>query len=309
MTRPITWCTHPRYLPKPPKGKTVVLDVAFAAGSQWKSKTKVFLDALGDNLVRYIDHHEHREAWPHYQGDARFLLVPNKLAHACPELVTPALVAATGTVDDIVAHADFDGCLAAVKWLRGGREPYPGADEDARAVDSPGRGHALSETGARYAYALDEASARFERKEELRFLTAVAASLVDGTSDLALDEEIDTLGKAARLAEQEGRKLGLARGSVEAPGVFVVRLDSKPDNRTRRSLLMLAEEHAPVGALFEPDPTGGAWMIAATFDQALDLEDVEGFEGGRSDYRFARAHGDGSDLVRALSAYVTRAKG
>jgi hypothetical protein len=219
------------------------LDVAFAAGAQWKSKTKVFLDALGDRLVRYVDHHEHREAWPSYEGDARFVLVPNKIAHACPELVTPELVAASGHVDDIVAHADFDGCVAAVKWLRGGREPYAGADEDARA------------------------------------------------------------------AESDARKLALDNGRLEAPGVFVVRVPSKPDNRTRRNLLVVAEEHAPVGALFEPDPAGGAWLIAATFDEGLDLEEVAGFEGGRSDYRFARAHGEGVGLIGALSGYVTRTKG
>ena len=309
MIIPITWCTHPRYLPKPPKGRTVVLDVAFAAGKQWQSKTKVFVDALGDKLVRYVDHHEHKEAWPHYQHDPRFVLVPSKIAHACPELITPALVTATGPVDDVVAHADFDGCLSAVKWLCGGREPYAGADEDARAVDSPGRGHALSECGARYAYALDEASARFERAEELRFLNAVARSLFAGTSDIALDEEIDTLGKAARTAEIDARALAMTNGKAEAPGVFVVRLDHKPDNRTRRTLLLTAEEHALVGALFEPDPSGGSWLIAATFDEVLDLAEVEGFEGGRSDYRFARAHGDGTELVQALSRYVQRAKG
>jgi hypothetical protein len=308
-TKNIVWCTHPRHLPKPPKDKTVVLDVAFAAGSQWKSKTKVFLDALGDRLVRYIDHHEHKEGWAHYATDPRFVLVPNKIAHACPELVTPERIAAAGPVDTVVAHADFDGCIAAVKWWRGGVEPWPGADEDARAIDSPGRGHSLTPTGARISYALEEASARMAPKHEAAFLTKNANALIEGgPSDPVLDDEIDTLAAAARAEEVRTRDLAMKKGKVEAPHVFVVRVDEKPDNRVRRNLLVAAEEHAAVGAIFEPDPAGGHWLIAATFDQSLDLEEVEGFAGGRSDYRFARAHADGSELINALSTYVRRMK-
>ena len=88
------------------------------------------------------------------------------------------------------------------------------------------------------------------------------------------------------------------------PDVFVVRVPTKVDNRTRRNLLLFAEEHARIGALYEPDPQGGAWLTAATFDERIDLERVEGFDGGRSDYRFARAHKGGHDLVAALNAYA-----
>jgi hypothetical protein len=35
-----------------------------------------------------------------------------------------------------VCHNDFDGLYAAAKWILGGVEPYPGADDDARAVDT-----------------------------------------------------------------------------------------------------------------------------------------------------------------------------
>jgi hypothetical protein len=44
--------------------------------------------------------------------------------------------ALTGPIDTIVAHFDLDGLYAAAKWILGGREPYPGADDDARAVDT-----------------------------------------------------------------------------------------------------------------------------------------------------------------------------
>jgi hypothetical protein len=291
-------------LPKPPAGRVVVVDVAFAAGNQWKSKTKPFIDALGDRLVRYIDHHEHRTGWPAVVDDPRFLLVPNRIAHACPELVTPEVAKACGALDAVVAHADFDGALSAVKLLRGGIAPWASADEDARAVDSPGRGHTLSDVGARISLAMDEASCRYEREAQLAFLSRVSWALVDGDNDPVLDDELDTLSSAARAAEVEGRALAQAHGGLEAPGVFVVRVDRKQDNRVRRSLLMYAEERATIGALWEPDPAGGAWVTAATYDGTLDLEDVTGFEGGRTDYRFMRVGDEGRGAIEALSAYV-----
>ncbi|MDP2343735.1 MAG: hypothetical protein Q8O67_22445 [Deltaproteobacteria bacterium] len=296
------WVTHPRHLPKPPAGRAVVVDVAFAAAGQWKSKTKPFIDGLGDRLVMYVDHHEHREAWPLYVDDPRFLLVQNRIAHACPELVTPELCARAGVVDVVVAHHDFDGLLSAVKFVKHGKMPWPEADEDARAIDSPGRGHLLSPMGARLALAMDQSAVSLERPKALDFNTRLATALVDSASlSPELDDEVDTLAKGARIAEDEARAIVDQRGKLEAPGVFVVRVARKQDNRMRRNLLVLAEERAKIGALFEPDPQGGAWMTAATFDPQLDLEDVAGFEGGRSDYRFARAHGNGSELVDALS--------
>lgn len=306
------WVTHPRHLPKAPGGRAVVVDVAFAAAGQWRSKTRPFLDALGDRLALYIDHHEHKEAWAHYGKDPRFVLVPNKIAHACPELVTPDVVARAGAVDVVVAHHDFDGLLSAVKFVRGGHAPWAEADEDARAVDSPGRGHVLSAIGERLALAMDESAVGMEREQALQFNDRLAAALVDGPSlQPALDDEVEQLSSKAKAAELQAKDIVKARGKLEAPDVFVVRVHEKQDNRMRRNLLLLAEERAAIGALWEPDPQGGAWLTAATFDGALDLEDVDGFEGGRSDYRFARAHKGGMDLVDALSAYsqkVVRAR-
>lgn len=308
MTTPkLLWVTHPRHLPKAPtSGRAVVVDVAFAAAGQWKSKTKPFLDALGDRLIRFIDHHEHKEAWGVYAGDPRFLLVPNRIAHACPELVTEALMADIGVVDVVVAHHDFDGLLSAVKVLRRGKPPWPEADEDARAVDSPGRGHVLSSFGALVSDAMDEVAVTLERGEALAFNARVARGLADDGArlDPILHEEIRGFAARAHAAAEEAKRIVDRCGRLEAPGVFVVRVGEKQDNRMRRHLLLLAEGVASVGALFEPDPQGGAWLTAATFDERIDLEDVAGFEGGRSDYRFARAHMGGHDLVTALGAYV-----
>jgi hypothetical protein len=304
----LVWVTHPRHLPKAPPGRTVVVDVAFAAAGQWRSKTKPFLDALGDRLLAFVDHHEHKDAWPHYVDDARFVLVHNRVAHACPELITPALVdriGGLGVVDDVVAHHDFDGMLSAVKLLRGGRAPWDEADEDARAVDSPGRGHVLSARGELLSLAMEEVSVSRSREDALAFHTTLARALVDDAKlKPALDEDVTSLARQARVALDAARVVVEKRGRLEANGVFVVRVDAKQDNRMRRNLLMLAEERAAIGALYEPDPAGGAWLTAATFDERLDLEEVAGFEGGRSDYRFARAHKGGGDLVDGLAALV-----
>ncbi|MFZ9888408.1 MAG: hypothetical protein ACO3JL_12975 [Myxococcota bacterium] len=302
-----TWVTHPRHLPAPPDGRVVVVDVAFAAGQQFQGKTLPFIRALGPRLLCWVDHHLHRDGWAHVSDDPRFVLVPNRVAHACPQLVTVELVQRVergDPVDQVVAHADFDGLVAAVKWRRGGVQPWAEADEDACAVDSPGRGHSLSERGARLAYALEEASGRYSLTRRAELLGEVAASLVAEQESADLRHLLDELASAGRLVEDDARRLAERSGREEAPGVFVVRLQTPVENRVRKHLLMMAEERAPIGALFEPDPKGGAWVTAATFDERLDLEEVSGFAGGRSDYRFARAKDDGRSNIAALGRYL-----
>src|ERR1700704_2579036 len=153
----VVFVEQPSNLPPAPDGRVAVLDVAFAGGDNFEKITVPFLDALGDRLAIWIDHHEHPVGWVRYQNDARFVLVPNQVAHACPELVTPEVVKRAGKVDAVVAHADLDGLLSAVKFLRGGVPPWPEADEDARAADSPGRGHSFSPRARLISAALDYA--------------------------------------------------------------------------------------------------------------------------------------------------------
>ena len=166
----VVFVEQPGSLPAPPDGRVAVLDVAFAGGENFEKVTVPFLDALGDRLAVWIDHHEHPVGWARVRGDPRFCLVPNRDAHACPELVTREVVERAGAVDAIVAHADVDGLLSAVKFLRKGEPPWPEADEDARAADSPGRGHALSSFGQLLVEALDEAGStlRSKGRESLR---------------------------------------------------------------------------------------------------------------------------------------------
>src|SRR5690606_1577789 len=89
----------------------------------------------GDRLAAWVDHHDHvRHA--DYREDDRFVLATKAQHGACPEMVDADLVRRTGPIDTIVCHNDFDGLCSAAKWLRHGEEPYPGADDDARCVDT-----------------------------------------------------------------------------------------------------------------------------------------------------------------------------
>src|SRR5690242_1901062 len=128
-------------LPRPDKlaGRVVVLDIAFAAtigdSVSVERVTRPFLDGLGDRLAAWIDHHDH-ERHAEFAGDPRFVLATKAQHGACPEMVTPELVRQTGPIDSILAHVDLDGLYAAAKWILEGKEPYPGADDEARKVDT-----------------------------------------------------------------------------------------------------------------------------------------------------------------------------
>src|ERR1700733_10945601 len=147
---PGVWCrvhlpqlyfASPRVLPRAEKlqGRVVVLDIAFAAtvGTtvSFELTTKPFLDGLGDRLAAWVDHHDH-ERHAQFANDPRFVLATKAEHGACPEMVTPALVRQIGPIDTIMTHVDLDGLYAAAKWILEGREPYRGADDDARAVDT-----------------------------------------------------------------------------------------------------------------------------------------------------------------------------
>jgi len=130
----------PRKLPKPSalKGRVAVLDIAFAgagSGGGFPKITLPFIDGLGPRLAVWVDHHDSEEH-ARYSGDPRFVLATKAEHGACPEMITVELVERVGKIDTIVCHTDFDGLASAAKWIRGGVEPYPGCDDDARAIDT-----------------------------------------------------------------------------------------------------------------------------------------------------------------------------
>jgi hypothetical protein len=213
--RPELAFASPRKLPRASslKGRVVVLDLAFASeasGGGFEKITKPFIDGLGARLVAWVDHHDH-VLHASYAADPRFVLATKAQHGACPEMVTPELVSRVGAVDTIVCHTDFDGLCSAAKWMRSGIEPYPGADEDARAIDT--RIGTPSPTGVRI-----DAAIRGRSRDPALF-GLIVRHLTGGLLDTSLWQEIDDAGREGVAMLEEARRL--------AAGYVVVPLDPK----------------------------------------------------------------------------------
>lgn len=265
-------------------GTVAVVDVAFASAAHFDGVTQPFIQSLGDRLLLWCDHHEHPLGWAYYQKDPRFLLVPNRLAHACPELITPDLVTRIGMPETLVVHADFDGILTAVKLLRRGEPPYPEADEDARAVDSPGRGHVLSKRGLRLSQAIDEALSTFSGKARREFFHELVVALVEENFSPSLEGLIGRSAACSRKAQAMAASIARASGSLELPELYVIRVVGRRQGRERKTLLRIAESNARIGVVIETEDNH-SWLTAATFDESIDLSDIDELVGGRSDFR------------------------
>jgi hypothetical protein len=295
----ILFVEQPGNLPPPPsEGRVAVVDLAFAGGENYERSTVPFLEALGDRLAVWIDHHEHPLGWSKVRNDPRFVLVPNQIAHACPELVTPEVVDKAGPVDVVVAHADFDGLVSAVKYWRKGVAPWPEADEDARAADSPGRGHVLSARAAVLSDALDYAASELKTAQRDALRQEIAAALVQGELPRALQERL------AELARKQQKELepvdGLAKGArEEAAGVLVARVPKALPRPVKKALLSRLEERAAIGVVVE-----GRAVTVATFRQEIDLALCDELPAGRSDYRFAQADDGGKAIIHRLGELV-----
>lgn len=275
-----------------------MVDVAFAGGENFEKSTVPFLAALGDRLAIWIDHHEHPVGWARFRDDPRFVLVPNQIAHACPELVTPETVRRAGQVDVVVAHADLDGLLSAVKFLRSGVPPWPEADEDARAADSPGRGHALSPRAAVLSAALDHAAAELRTAQREALRQQIVQALAGGEFPPALQKRVEELARAHQEALAPVDALA-AQAREEARGVLVVRIPKPLARPVKKALLSQLEERAPIGVVIE-----GRAVTAATFRNELDLALCDDLAAGRSDYRFGQADDGGRAIVARLGELV-----
>ena len=92
----------PRKLPKAASltGRVAVLDIAFAgagSGGGFPKITLPFIEGLGDRLGMWVDHHDSEEH-ALYAGDPRFVLSTKAEHGACPEMITPELVARAGQI-------------------------------------------------------------------------------------------------------------------------------------------------------------------------------------------------------------------
>jgi len=300
----VLFVEQPGNLPAPPpEGRVAVVDLAFAGGENYERSTVPFLEALGNRLAVWIDHHEHPLGWSRVKDDARFVLVPNQLAHACPELVTPEVVEHAGPVDVVVAHADFDGLISAVKYIRKGVAPWPAADEDARAADSPGRGHTLSGQAAILSDALDYAASEFKTAQRESLRQEIVAALVQGDLPEALAERLEELSRKQQVALKPVEALA-AGAREEAGGVLVARVAKALPRPVKKALLSRLEEKAAIGVVVE-----GRAVTAATFREGIDLALCDELSAGRSDYRFAQTDNGGKLIISRLGALVRTASG
>ena len=260
----------PRRLPKPDQldGRVVVLDIAFASegiGKGFKKTTGKFIDKLGARLARWVDHHDH-PAHERYASDSRFVLATKAQHGACPEMIDEELVRDTGPVDTIVAHFDLDGLYAAAKWLLGGREPYPGADDDARAVDT--RIGPMSDEAARIDKAL-RAHYRDEvlKQQILRYLCEGQRKGLERNAIEAAAADYDRMAvRSAEIAESyriEGQ-------------VAIVKVPGGAGNFDKTELLLLGQQRATVAVVID----GGNTSIAAPFDSGLNFVELLELGGG-----------------------------
>lgn len=261
----------PRGLPRASTldGRVVVLDIAFAATSgstvSFDQITRPFIDDLGPRLAAWVDHHDH-DRHVDYADDPRFVLATKAEHGACPEMVTPELVRQVGPVGTIVAHNDLDGLYSAAKWILGGVEPYAGADDDARAVDT--RIGTPGPVARRIDHAL---RARFRDDNVKR---SVVLWLSSGMKEGPLS---DVIGEAAR--EFEERSPGtdkLARQFSVRGVVAYVDTGSVREPFDKTELLLRGQELAEVSVVRD----SGTVTFAARYGSSWDFVSLFGLEGG-----------------------------
>jgi hypothetical protein len=267
---PHLWFASPRVLPRADKlpGRVVVLDLAFAATVSdkvsYQAITAPFLAALGDRLARWVDHHDH-ERHRDVASDPRFVMATKAEHGGCPEMITPELVRQTGPIDTILTHVDLDGLYAAAKWILDGREPYPGADLDARAVDTR-----LGVPGP-IAVRIDQAlRARF-RDDQLK--RAVVLWLVAGMGPGAHDDII--ADAAAEFARRDAGTRQLASRFVVTGRVALVEAPSGA-LFDKTDLLLAGQARAPVAIVRD----SGMVTIAAGFASGWDFVTLLELGGG-----------------------------
>jgi hypothetical protein len=246
----------------------VVLDIAFAAGTRqisFERITKPFIDGLGERLAMWVDHHDH-EMHALFARDNRFVLKVKAEHHACPELITPELVKKAGPVDTVCCHTDFDGLCSAAKWIRGGIEPYGGADEDARVIDTR-----IGEPSER-ASMIDRALRA--RPDDENVKSTAVHFLIGGCEDARKCRALRDF--AEELRPKEENSLELARGYEVENGVAVLRV-VEPQRSYDKTLLLLAGQKLAQIAVVYDDTTITA---AARFNSGIDLLRILNLPGG-----------------------------
>lgn len=260
----------PRKLPRAGSldGRVVVLDIAFAAeglGKGFEKTTGKFIKNLDARLAKWVDHHDH-PLHERFASDDRFVLATKAQHGACPEMITAEMVAQTGPVDTVLSHFDLDGLYAAAKWVLGGKEPYSGADDDARAVDTR-IGEASPEAAridhALRAHWLDDTLKR-------RVVLYLVGGLKPGVERTSIDEAAADFRRMADAAKR------LAEDYAVADGIAYIELGSDAPKCDKTELLLLGQQRATVSIVVD----AGNATIAAPFESGLDFVTLLGLGGG-----------------------------
>ncbi len=261
----------PRKLPRAAdlRGRVVVLDLAFAAdgmgGPGFAKITGRFLTELGPRLACWVDHHDH-PLHVQYARDPRFVLHTKAEHGACPQIITPELVTRVGPIDTILAHFDLDGLYATAKWILGGREPYPGADADAHAVDT--RLGTMSPT----ATLIDKALRAHYTDDVLK--RRIVRWLCE---DLRPGSEATTISAAAADFDQRAAAAAtLAQRYDIRDGLALLHVPEDAPAFDKTELLLLGQQHATVAVVVDRTTIN----IAASFDSGLDFIALLGLGGG-----------------------------
>lgn len=270
-TLPEVVFTTPRHLPDARKlrGRVAVVDIAFAAdgmGTPFDDTTGAFIRELGGRLAAWVDHHDH-DRHGDFAGDRRFSLATKAQHGACPEMVTPEVVREAGPIDTLVAHVDLDGLYSAVKWILGGVEPYAGADDDARAVDTR-----IGEPGPTGTM-IDKAMRAHFRDEGLKH--RIVRWLVDGLKDKAIGREIaEAAADFDRIATETTRLAALYEPRGKAVYVDAAQHAKMAFDKTM--LLLEGQKLAAVSIVRD----AGMITLAAAFDSGIDFVKLLSLGGG-----------------------------
>jgi hypothetical protein len=268
---PHLWFASPRVLPRADKlqGRVVVLDIAFAAtvgtSVSFELTTKPFLDGLGDRLAAWVDHHDH-ERHAEFKHDPRFVLSTKAENGACPQMVTPELVRQTGPIDTICTHVDLDGLYAAAKWVLEGKEPYPGADADARAVDTR-----VGEPGP-IGNRIDRALRAKFRDDQLKrsVIGYLVGGMKSGTADDVIREAAEEFDKKDAVTKLLAQRFTI-RGRVA-----IVDTEGYAGQFDKTDLLLAGQARVPVAIVRD----SGQLSIAAAFDSGWDFVALFNLGGG-----------------------------
>ncbi len=145
-------------------------------------------------------------------------------------------------------------------------EPYPGADDDARAIDT--RLGVPSDT----ADVMDRALRARPRDDALKGL--IVRFLADGATDCALFARFEEA--SAELRHMEDRARALAKQYRFVGDVAVVDARDRDGPYDKTLLLLLGQERAPIAVVHDET----AVTAAARFDSGIDLLRILGLSGG-----------------------------